>query len=117
MGLHAPKQTEPLPWGSRGFIPDRGWCFEENQRRAHASGQREQRMGCGGGCWGRVSAKITPAGKDSRQGSSVCHSPRARKRGHARVSRRKHRGRERKLDGTRKPQDLCPHAGPRGLPG
>ena len=34
----------------------------------------------------------------------------------ARVSRRKHRGRGRKLDGTQKPQDLCPHAGPRGLP-
>ena len=34
-------------------------------------------MVCGRGWCGRVSAEITPTGKDSRQGSSQCHSPRA----------------------------------------
>ena len=58
-GLHTPKQTGLLPWGSRVFIPDRGWCSEENQRRERASGQREQRVGCGGGWCGRVCAEIT----------------------------------------------------------
>ena len=67
--------------------------------------------------WGRVGAEITPAGKESRQGSSQCCSPRAGKRRHDRDPGRRHRGRGRRLNGTRKPQGLCPRAGPRGLPG
>ena len=81
-GLHALKQTEPLPWGSMGFIPDRGWCSEENQC-SKVPGISMNRAGCGGGRWGRVSAEITLVGKDSRQGSSQCCSLRAGKRGHA----------------------------------
>lgn len=53
---------------------------------------------------GRVSAEITPVGKDSRQGSSQCRSPRPGEESHACGHRRKHRGRGRRLDGTGTPR-------------
>ena len=77
MELHAPKQTGPLPWGSRGFIPDSSWCSEDNQRRERASGQREQRVGCGGGWCGRVCAEIT-RGKGLQAGEQPVPQPRGR---------------------------------------
>ena len=110
-GLHTLKQTEPLPWGSMGFIPDRGWCSEENQCMKSASDQHEQ-----SGVWRRMVGQglcrdNTYGFQDSRQGSSQCCSLRAWKRGHVSGCRRKHRGRGRRLDGTQKPQRQCPCAG------
>ena len=104
-------------WGNMCLIPDRGWCYEESQSRKRALDQCEQRVGYGGGWWGRVSPEVTLVGKDSRQGSSQCYSPRARKRSHASGCRQKHRGRWRRMDGPWKPQGPCPCTGTWNLPG